>query len=161
MSGGGRRREEVQARGPTIRIVAAVAINGRGETLLVRKRGTAAFMQPGGKLAEGETPLEALAREIGEELGCSLDLDACRPLGRFQVPAANEPGHIVDAELFAARLAGEARPCGEIEEAVWVDPAGEVDLVLAPLTRIHALPLARGLGRDPDGSALPARPAGS
>lgn len=128
-----------------IRIVAAVVLDGAGKTLLVRKRGTAAFMQPGGKLASGETSLGALEREIGEELGCGLESASCRPLGRFSAPAANEPGWTVEAELFAARLSGEIRLDAEIEEAIWIDPDGETELELAPLTRAYALPLARGL----------------
>jgi 8-oxo-dGTP diphosphatase len=128
-----------------IRIVAAVATNGQGETLLVRKRGTDAFMQPGGKLAEGESALEALARELEEELGCGLDRDSCRPLGTFRAPAAHEPGFTVVAELFAAGLAGEPRASGEIDALLWVDPESDLPYRLAPLTRDHAIPLARAL----------------
>jgi len=128
-----------------IRIVAAIALNPRGETLLVRKRGTAAFMQPGGKPVEGETNLIALERELTEELGCGLDRASCRPLGTYSAPAANEPGWTVEAELFAVTLAGEVRPSAEIQEAVWIDPEVEPQVLLAPLTRHHALPLARDL----------------
>jgi 8-oxo-dGTP diphosphatase len=126
-----------------IRIVAAVVLNGAGETLLVRKRGTAAFMQPGGKPNAGESKVGALEREIGEELGCGLKAGSCRPLGRFSAPAANEPGWTVEAELFAATLCGEIRLDSEIEEAVWIDPDIEPALELAALTRCHGLPLAR------------------
>ena len=128
-----------------IRIVAAVVVDGAGQTLLVRKRGTAAFMQPGGKLADGETDVGALEREIVEELGCGLEPASCRALGRFRAPAANEPGWTVEAELFSARLSGEIRLDAEIEEAIWVDPDDEPAVELAPLTRRHALPLAREL----------------
>ena len=42
-----------------IRIVAAVIVDEAGRLLLVRKRGTQAFMQPGGKIAPGETLAQA------------------------------------------------------------------------------------------------------
>lgn len=128
-----------------ISIVAAIVLNSAGETLLVRKRGTAAFMQPGGKLADGETNLAALERELVEELGCSPERESCRALGIYSAPAANEPGWIVQAEIFAVTLTGEVCPSAEIEEAVWIDPDVEPAIQLAPLTRRHALPLARDL----------------
>lgn len=131
-----------------IRIAAAVIVDGRGRTLLVRKRGTAAFMQAGGKLDAGETALDALRREIREELGCELGA-AARPLGRFSAPAANEAGHVVEAELFAVELGGEINAAAEIAEMVWHDPDDLDSRPLAPLTRTHVLPLARALGRNP------------
>ena len=128
---------------PLIRIVAAVAMNSRGETLLVRKWGTAAFMLPGGKLDSHESALHALERELREELGCGLDRDTCRPLGTFRAPAAHEPGFTVEAQLFAVALEGDPRPSGEIDELRWIDPEGELSYPLAQLAREHALPLAR------------------
>jgi len=126
-----------------IRIVAAVIADAEGRTLLVRKRGTQAFMQPGGKLLAGESALSALAREIEEELGCGLELDSCLSHGIFAAPAANEAGYTVEAELFEGRLVGPARARGEIEELAWVDPHGDHPLTLAPLTAMHAIPIAR------------------
>ena len=135
-----------------IRIVAAIATNEAGETLLVRKRGTAFFMLPGGKTDSGESPLDGLAREIAEELGCRLDRASCRMLGTFRAPAANEPGFTVEAELFATSLLGEPAASGEIDELAWLDPDIEAPYPLAPLARRHALPLAREMkanGRTP------------
>jgi 8-oxo-dGTP diphosphatase len=125
-----------------IRIAAAVVVDEQGRTLLVRKRGTRAFMQAGGKLAAGETAVQALTREIREELNCEMAQD-CRALGMFRAAAANEAGWTVEAQLFAVTLAGNVAPTGEIAEAVWYDPASEQGLVLAPLTRDHVLPLVR------------------
>ena len=125
-----------------IRIAAAVVVDQEGRTLLVRKRGTAAFMQPGGKIGLGEGPLEALERELREELGCGI-AEGHRPLGRFSAPAANEAGSVVEAELFAVDLVGEVVPGAEIEEMRWHDPDAESGLALAPLTRDCVLPLVR------------------
>jgi 8-oxo-dGTP pyrophosphatase MutT (NUDIX family) len=125
-----------------IRIAAAVIVDGQGRTLLVRKRGTQAFMQPGGKIGRGETPSDALVRELREELGCGAS-GAPLPLGRFRAAAANEPGSIVEAELFAVELDGAIAPAAEIEEAVWHHPDGAAAVALAPLTREHVMPLVR------------------
>jgi len=130
-----------------IRIAAAVIVDGDGRTLLVRKRGTAAFMQAGGKLGAGEAPQEALRRELLEELGCDL-AGPPRPLGRFTAQAANEAGYVVEAELFAVELAGEIHPAAEIEDAIWHDPDDLDSRPLAPLTRTHVLPLVRDLRRN-------------
>nr|BFE94593.1 hypothetical protein GCM10020185_51290 [Pseudomonas brassicacearum subsp. brassicacearum] len=83
-----------------IRIAAALLLGPDGRTLLVRKRGTRAFMQPGGKIEAHEQPVQALARELEEELGLQIDPAQARYLGVFSAPAANEPGFVVQAEVF-------------------------------------------------------------
>jgi 8-oxo-dGTP diphosphatase len=127
----------------TIRVVAALIRDEAGRVLLVRKRGTAAFMQPGGKRDAGESDLAALAREIVEELGCCVDQRSARALGVFECASANEPGFNVHATVYAVDVAGEISARAEIEEAIWVDPRALPDLPLAPLTRDHVLPLAQ------------------
>jgi len=49
-----------------ISVVAALIRDPDGRVLLVRKRGTEAFMQPGGKRDIGESDVAALSREIAE-----------------------------------------------------------------------------------------------
>jgi 8-oxo-dGTP diphosphatase len=110
--------------------------------LLVRKRGTSAFMQPGGKRDPGEDDIAALSSEIAEELGCRVVRDSIRPLGAFDAPAANEPGWRVEAHLYGRELSGEIIPEREIDAVIWIDPAAPPDIALAPLTRDHVLPLA-------------------
>ncbi|MBN2977715.1 DNA mismatch repair protein MutT [Pseudomonas fluorescens] len=127
----------------TIRIAAAVLINNLGETLLVRKRGTQAFMQPGGKIDAGEQPAQALARELYEELNLHIDPEHAVYLGQFSAPAANEPGFTVQAELFQVHVNVAVSAAAEIEELRWIDPAGDGGLHLAPLTRDRVLPFYR------------------
>lgn len=141
-----------------IRIAAAVIVGADGKMLLVRKKGTAAFMLAGGKLDPGESALQALHREIGEELGCGIE--AAEALGRYSAPAANEAGHVVEADLFAVALAGAVTPAAEIAEAVWHDPADLDSRPLAPMARTYALPLARELTRQEQRSPRQTRHAG-
>ena len=119
---------------PVIRIVAAVVLDDRNHVLVVRKRGTTAFMQPGGKLEPGETPVQALRREIREELGVDVVPESIHSLGHHDAAAANEPGHRVAADLFLVRLDGRPQPGAEIVEMAWVDPHSPGDIELAPLT---------------------------
>ena len=126
-----------------IHIAAALLLNAQGQTLLVRKRGTTAFMQPGGKIEAHELPVHALARELEEELGLQIDPAQATFLNSFSAPAANEPGFIVHAEIFQLTIDCDVCPAAEIEEVIWVDPATDPALELAPLTREHILPFYR------------------
>jgi 8-oxo-dGTP pyrophosphatase MutT (NUDIX family) len=122
----------------TLHIVAAVIVRDDGRFLLVRKHGTTAFMQVGGKIEPDEAPMEALVRECSEEIGLDVvDHAAVRPLGRYAALAANEPGHMVDAHVFAVDLPSrfEPRAQAELEELVWVDPTDPVTThPIAPLS---------------------------
>jgi 8-oxo-dGTP pyrophosphatase MutT (NUDIX family) len=118
-----------------IRIVAALVRDEEQPVLLVRKTGTRAFMQPGGKLRDSESHLAALERELGEELKCSVRPGSPVFLGTLSAPAANETGFLVEAALYRVELVGAISAASEIEEIVWIDPAQPHCLELTPLTR--------------------------
>jgi len=129
-----------------IRIAAALIDDGDGRVFLVRKRGTEAFMQAGGKIDPGETPLQALMRELSEELNFSPPESDTYFLGTFTCPAANEPDHLLEAHLFHVRTGKpDFAIAAELEEAVWTSPEAAERLNLAPFTRDHVLPLARSI----------------
>ncbi len=120
---------------PVIRIVAAVILNRAGHLLLVRKRDTTAFMQPGGKFEDGESGHDAVIRELQEELGFELVHDDLEYVGRYNAKAANEAGHLVDSDVFFTVVETDGVVAAEIEELIWIDPR-ELHTIedLAPLT---------------------------
>ena len=127
-------------------IAAALIDDGYGYVFLVRKRGTITFMQAGGKIRAGETPFQALARELTEELHFTPSEEDVHFLGTFTCAAANEPGYQLDAHLFHIRAGNHAfAVAAELEEALWVCAAAADHLSLAPFTRDHVLPLARAI----------------
>ena len=124
-----------------IRIVAAVIRDEAGRVLLVRKRGATVFQQPGGKRDPHDADdLATLARELREELGVTLVEGSARHLCRASAPAANEPGHVVEGEVYEVAVRGEIQARAEIEELRWVDPSAPGGLPIARLSREHILP---------------------
>ncbi|BCG23363.1 NUDIX domain-containing protein [Pseudomonas tohonis] len=123
----------------TLILSAACLLDDSHRLLLVRKRGTRAFMLPGGKREAGESALAALQRELHEELDLQMDASALQPLGRFRAPAANEPDTWVDAEIFVARLPHPVEAAAELEELAWLAPGATPPAELAPLLRDQVL----------------------
>jgi DNA polymerase III epsilon subunit-like protein/8-oxo-dGTP pyrophosphatase MutT (NUDIX family) len=124
-----------------LRMAAAIITDAAGRTLLVRKTGTTAFMQAGGKIEPGESALQALVRELREEVGLEVDLDATEYLGSFRAEAANEPDTVIRAEVFAMSTDRIIVPGNEIEQVLWIETDEPFGVELAPLTRDTVLPL--------------------
>ncbi|WP_417307775.1 NUDIX hydrolase [Devosia sp.] len=133
--------------GEPIRVAAAAIINGRDEMLLVRKRGSRHFMQPGGKIDAGETPVAALVRELREEIALDLPESALTYEGLFAADAANEPGRQVVADVFSVFAEADVSPQAEIEELCWMPLAGEIGVPRAQLSEDHVFPLAQARAR--------------
>ncbi|EHQ8971370.1 NUDIX domain-containing protein [Escherichia coli] len=125
----------------TIHIAAAIITDEKGRLLLVRKRGTVYFMQPGGKIEPVEDAQSALIRELREELNLDLLPEELTPIGEFTEIAANEPGHMLHACMFSTeKCINEVQPAAEIEEILWLSPSDVSFKQLAPLTANKIVP---------------------
>ncbi len=128
-----------------IKIAAAVIFNSAGNILLVRKKGTSAFMQPGGKIENHESPATALVRELSEELLINIGEEQFVYIGRYQDKAVNEEDSVVNAEMFMIHIEQPVTCAAEIAEIRWVNPSKIDNIYLAPLTKNHIIPVVKKL----------------
>lgn len=131
-----------------IETVAAVIADGGGRVLLVRKRGSDTFIQPGGKREPGEDALATLARELREEIGVAFDPGSAVRLGEFEERAVHEAGRRVRADAYRVSVEGTPRAAAEIEALVWIDPQDPGSVKVAPLSLRHILPAFLALGEN-------------
>lgn len=108
-----------------------------GKVLLLRKRGGALLIVPGGRREDGENEAEALRREISEEL--QTRPTRIRPWKVFEDTAAFEKGATVRITAFLGDLEGEPRPAAEISGMVWAGADYPLDL-LSPIVRNKIFP---------------------
>ncbi|EEH63437.1 hydrolase, NUDIX family [Gleimia coleocanis DSM 15436] len=125
-----------------IYVTALVFFDETGRILTVRKRGTRRFMLVGGKPEPGESFAEAGIREAGEEVGISLSEGDLSYLGTWEVPAANEPGRLVNGTVYTVipKLTNLPKPNAEIAELRWLDVSQPLPGDLAPLLETRILP---------------------
>ena len=96
---------------------------------------------PGGKVEAGETPGNALVREIGEELGVRLSCDVLEPVG-FAQTGVGSSGKAIVILLYKARdWDGDPRALEQGAEIAWCT-VGEIFALPRPpldIALCHAL----------------------
>jgi 8-oxo-dGTP diphosphatase len=117
-----------------LQLVAACAlIDGDGRVLLAQRpegKPMAGLWEfPGGKVADDETPEEALVRELKEELGVDVDAACLAPIAFASQPS--EGFHLL-MPLFACRK-WSGVPCGrDGQKIAWVRPRDFSDYPTPP-----------------------------
>lgn len=89
--------------------------------LSTRSKGRTKYYIPGGKRETGESDLQALSREIKEELNIDLIADSVVFVGIFQAQAdSHSEGIQVKMTCYKSKYKGDLMPSNEIEEIVWL-----------------------------------------
>ncbi len=75
---------------------------------------------PGGKREGNETDIEALMREVKEELSVDLLLETIRHYGTFEAQAHGKPEDtVVRMTCYSADFMGELQPTSEVERLAY------------------------------------------
>lgn len=97
---------------------------------MVTARGRDVIYLPGGKIDAGESPREAVIREVREELGAEIDPETLEPYRELALQAHGEPeGRLVEMSVFRAELLDEPVASAEISALHW---AGLADIPRCP-----------------------------
>ena len=124
----------------TIRVVAAVikAVNGSGEPIIfATQRGYGDFKGgwefPGGKIEEGETPQEALKREIMEELDTEISVGELIDTIEYDYPEFH-----LSMDCFWCEIVNGELVLKEHEDARWLtrDQLDDVEWLPADISLI-------------------------
>lgn len=86
--------------------------------LVVRKRKNPShYIIPGGKPEAGESPRQAIIRELREEL--SVEVDALSFIGRYATTAIFEDAALT-VQIYEADVSGDPTPGAEIDDFQWI-----------------------------------------
>lgn len=114
-------------------VVAAALVRADGRVLLQRRppgKAMAGLWEfPGGKVEAGETPEQALARELREELGILVHPDVMRPTCFASAPLGDR--HLVLLLYVVNRWTGVPQAM-EATELTWIGVDGMRDLPMPP-----------------------------
>lgn len=120
----------------------AAGIIIRDKKLLVeRSEGKDFFIAPGGSIEEGETPKQALVRELMEEFQIVVRENDLVEFDTFRAQAAGQEHRIVKMEVFVVNSwEGEPTPDNEVEEIRWITSAPEKGVKIGSIFEHEVIP---------------------
>ena len=105
-----------------ILLTAGLVVTKNNQLLLAYSNNKNAWYLPGGKVDKGETPKEALIREIREELNIDLQPDKIESYKHISAPAYGEkPELIMEQDTFLYNLTENIQPSHEIVAVKYFD----------------------------------------
>lgn len=111
------------------------------KVLVERSVGKEFFIHPGGKIEAGETPKQALIRELMEEFSIQVDEEDLEFFSKCSAPAANSPEVDVHMDIFMVKhWRGKITPDSEVEEMRWLTSSVPIDIKIGSIMEHETLP---------------------
>ena len=112
-----------------------------GKLLVERSFGKEFFIAPGGSIEAGETPRQALVRELQEEFAIDVREEDMQEFGVFYASAAGQETKVVRMDVFTVKgWNGEPRPNSEVEEIRWITSDIPKDIKVGSIFEHEVLP---------------------
>jgi len=111
------------------------------KVLVERSKGKEYFIHPGGKIESGETPEQAVVRELKEEFQIAVAEEDLEHFDSNTAPAANSPEVDVHMEVFLVKKwRGEIKPDSEVEEIRWLTSKVPNDMKIGSIMEHETIP---------------------
>lgn len=99
------------------------------QVLVAKTHGQNFFVAPGGKINVGESTIDALKRELKEEM--KIEIMHWEELGTFTSYFKNDPAKTLEMAAFIIKdFTGKITPNNEIGEITWIDSAVSPEIIL-------------------------------
>uniref|UniRef100_A0A7C4R2Q3 8-oxo-dGTP diphosphatase n=1 Tax=candidate division CPR3 bacterium TaxID=2268181 RepID=A0A7C4R2Q3_UNCC3 len=90
--------------------------------LVERSKNKEFFISPGGSIEDGETPTQALVRELWEEFKINVTENDFEEFGIFSAQAVGQEDRKIQMNVYIVKSwQGEPTPSSEVEEILWIN----------------------------------------
>lgn len=111
------------------------------KVLVERSLGKEYFIHPGGKIEPGETPKQAVIRELKEEFSIDVLEENLKEFDHNTAPAANNPEVDVHMDVFLVeKWQGGITPDNEVEEIRWLTSDIPRDIKVGSIMQHETIP---------------------
>ena len=115
--------------------------------LVVKPTDKKFFISPGGSIEIGESAVQAVIRELKEELQIDVTDQNLQPFGIFYAQAAGEENKVIRMDTFiVTSYQGEIKIDNEIEQLAWISSTIPANMKVGSIFEHEVIPRLKAQG---------------